>query len=299
MKRLGMAVLLILCSFMLIGNAHALNFGSPWVNIEAFDIDLSDINANLPVVSDVDSWEITGWGYVDINPVAGTFTDYIVYRITGWTDQALQDVTPNTLGDDFEMTLEAKLTGTVDFTASADNFTFTNMNNMDIWLDHIWDADGLTLGDFQTDLADYLDGTSVIQAGTLVDPNNGEGNTGSLPVLEGVEGSYNVAFTITDLFGILEVGGVDLNDIWDVLAWDADGDISRTPEEGVWADIAQQFRDEYGLGDPDQGDFVYALVSERGSIDTAAVPEPTTMLLLGTGLLGIVAFRRRMTKKKD
>jgi hypothetical protein len=68
------------------------------------------------------------------------------------------------------------------------------------------------------------------------------------------------------------------------------------PSPGLFPD-AWFFSFYYNRNDPDpktKDDFVYALAVHEG--DVAAVPEPNTLLLLGSGLIGMVAFRKKFKK---
>jgi len=65
---------------------------------------------------------------------------------------------------------------------------------------------------------------------------------------------------------------------------------------GVWTDSEYilAFEDLFGGGDKDYNDFVVMVES----VNPAPVPEPATMFLIGTGLIGLAGFGRRKLKKK-
>lgn len=42
-----------------------------------------------------------------------------------------------------------------------------------------------------------------------------------------------------------------------------------------------------------QGNYLYAMAVRPGQIESAAVPEPSTLLLVGMGLAGVVCWRKR------
>jgi len=55
-------------------------------------------------------------------------------------------------------------------------------------------------------------------------------------------------------------------------------------------------QDEFHIG---SDDYYIEWQLQGGRIEHAAVPEPTTLLLFGTGLLGLAAFGRRKFMKKS
>jgi len=307
MKHFIRSILCVTIVLGLLSTAEAMQFQPPWTNFDSFTLDFNEINSNLPSISDFDSYTHSGWGYVQLNP-DGTFTDYVVYNVSDFEDKWGNSLGPSTYGTNstggsWYLTFEAVLTGHVIFTSGQENFTFDSLNYMNTYLDHAWDADGLTDGSFQNNLQGYLDGTVIVQGISLVDSGNSQGNSGYIGSAPGDNGEYNVALSINDVYGIMETSaGIDLKDLWEVLAWDSDGDLTRHVEDpndptNDASAIAAEFRKYYGLPDPSQS-FIYVIANQKGSMDTAAIPEPATMLLVGSGLIGLAGLGRRKFFKK-
>jgi len=106
-----------------------------------------------------------------------------------------------------------------------------------------------------------------------------------------------------NLYGDLEDSPTSPNSDWDVLTWDPD---TVLPDDGVYdalasvngASLADLFKVDFiwlGQGNPGSQPFeVYDNtwnVIESGN--TAPIPEPGTILLVGSGLLGLVGLKRK------
>jgi hypothetical protein len=145
------------------------------------------------------------------------------------------------------------------------------------------------------------------------------------------EDSWQYTYTVTDhtfavdegftiffelgLYDFLDPFPAAPNADWDVLTWDPDPSV---PDDGAydalsWVDNpslddsftvsfvwlggnegpGSQFYELYYY---DWFDDTFEFLGEGETIPAAPVPEPTTMILLGTGLVGLAGFRKRFKK---
>ena len=93
---------------------------------------------------------------------------------------------------------------------------------------------------------------------------------------------------------------VEVSWIWDPVFWSNQPDsftLATISFTGISGGISDLFFSDVILSDDSWPAVAFSDVTlETGSVDVAPVPEPTTMLLFGTGLAGLVGFRKKFKK---
>jgi len=154
-------------------------------------------------------------------------------------------------------------------------------------------AEALTFGGFDDwrlpKMGNDNDNTSVADC-TIVSEVDCRGNEYAYMFYQNLGGTGKSVetgglFPPTPITGDVSVGTVDLLNILELAYWSS---TKRESQTGAWA--FNFFRVEQ-VGANKDGNYTYAWAVRDG--DIAPIPEPSTLLLLASGLAGLAAWRRR------
>lgn len=276
-----------------------------WAPLNDYDLNFSGAGATLgavlPDLRHVDESQFLVWSTIGFNDNDGsgaisagdTFTEYAAMRITGFTSLDGTDVTPAGYGagaaGTHEITAIFQASG---FQAAGGVYLFNALDRFDVYFDA---GRAFTKSAF-ANLNTFSDGTKV-ETFTFNAPSGGVNFDPLAP-----NGTVDMFLSIHDLlkadpagngkpFEIAPSGETDPAQMVPdfMMRGIIDGNFN------VLNNVPQAVFAGYFGYNPADYDFIYGIKTD-GSFNKEIIPEPGTMVLLGSGLLGMAGIARRRKK---